>query len=118
MNNPPSYIKDLQKRLKEGKFVLKTQQQIEKDFAKFNLFFPDSFIETALTTTEILDLITSRLISFSEEGETRMLQLMYTIDVKEGDFLKLTQEADFFQQLAYMVLEREALKVFLREKFS
>ena len=39
---------DLQSYFDNAAFVLKTQQQIAKDFAKFNLFFPEKFEETPL----------------------------------------------------------------------
>jgi hypothetical protein len=53
-----------------------------------------------------------------QEGETRLLQLLYTIDFPEKEFLSLTTQADFLAQLSQRILFREAYKVYLRKKFS
>ena len=99
-------------------FVLKTQHQIHKDFAKFNLFFPESFENTAFSKHEI-ELEISQLIShFLSQRETRLLQLIYTIDLPEKDFLALTTHPNFVMELSKKILYREAMKVFLRMKFS
>jgi hypothetical protein len=53
-----------------------------------------------------------------QEGETRLLQLLYTIDLPEKEFLSLTTQADFLALLSQRILFREAYKVYLRKKFS
>jgi hypothetical protein len=53
-----------------------------------------------------------------KEGETRLLQLLYTIDLSEKEFLSLTTEPDFLKLLSEKILFREAYKVFLRAKFK
>jgi hypothetical protein len=99
-------------------FVLKTQRQIAKDFAKFNLLFPDNF-ETELHSKAIIEeLIAERITEIMQEGETRLLQLLYTIDLSEKEFLSITTEPDFLKLLSEKILMREAYKVFLREKFN
>ena len=50
-------------------------------------------------------------------GETKWMQLLYTIDIPEQTFLSLTQEKDFIQLLSQAILKREAMKVFFRSKF-
>lgn len=109
---------ELQNHFNNEEFVLKTQQQISKDFAKFNLMFPESFENTPFTKEEIEQFIADHLVEILKFGETRLLQLMYTIDLSEKEFLHLTTQADFIQQLSKKILFREALKVFLRSKFS
>jgi hypothetical protein len=52
------------------------------------------------------------------EGETRLLQLLYTIDLTEKEFLSITMDRDFLKLLSEKILFREAYKVFLRDKFS
>lgn len=99
-------------------FVLKSQQQIAKDFAKFNLFFGEEFEEQALKREEIESLIAERIADLMKEGETRLLQLLYTIDLPEKEFLSLTTQPDFITELSSRILFREAYKVFLRTKFS
>lgn len=117
-------MKDLisQAELKEyfnnEEFVLKTQQQISKDFAKFNMIFPEKFENTLFTKEAIEGLIADHLIEFLKEGESRLLQLMYTIDLPESQFLHLTTQTNFIQLLSEKIVMREAYKVFLRKKFS
>jgi hypothetical protein len=99
-------------------FVLKTQQQIEKDFAKFNLNFPEEFISTPFSKVQIEGLIMERVSDLMRGGESRLLQLLYTIDVSEKEFLKSTTQPEFLTQLAENILRREAYKVFLRMHFK
>jgi hypothetical protein len=99
-------------------FVLKTQQQIVKDFAKFNLFFPENFETVVYTKEQIEVLIAEQVAELMKEGETRLLQLLYTIDLSEKEFLAITTDPDFLILLAQKILMREAYKVFLRSKFS
>jgi hypothetical protein len=99
-------------------FVLKTQQQIAKDFAKFNLYFLDSFEIEVTTKEEIERLIGQLLVDLMKQGETRLLQLLYTIDLSEKEFLHITTDPNFIQLLSEKILFREAYKVFFRTKFS
>lgn len=99
-------------------FVLKTQHQIAKDFAKFNLFFSNSFEIEQLSKEEIEQLIAQLLVDIMKQGETRLLQLLYTIDLEENEFLHITSDPNFVQLLSEKILLREAYKVFLRTKFS
>ena len=99
-------------------FVLKTQQQIAKDFAKFNLYFSDSFANEPISKNEIERLIGQLLVDLMKQGETRLLQLLYTIDLSEKEFLHITTDPNFIQLLSEKILFREAYKVFLRTKFS
>ena len=99
-------------------FVLKTQQQISKDFAKFNLIFPEDFEKNVFSKEAIEQLISEQVTDLMKEGETRLLQLLYTIDLSEKEFLSITTNSNFLQLLSEKILLREAYKVFLRQKFS
>jgi hypothetical protein len=117
MNDLITYS-ELQHHFNNEAFVLKTQQQIAKDFAKFNLFFSESFETEVFTKSEIEELLAQQIVEIMKEGETRLLQLLYTIDLSEKQFLHITTEPNFIQLLAEKILFREAYKVFLRSKFS
>jgi hypothetical protein len=116
--NELSEFQALQQSLNDSDFVLKTQEQIAKDFGKFNLFFPEEFTTTALSKETIESFVSERIADLMQEGETRLLQLLYTIDLPEKEFLSLTTQADFLAQLSQRILFREAYKVYLRKKFS
>ena len=110
-------ISQSNKILSNEEFVLKTQQQIQKDFAKFNLEFRENFIFDLWTKEEIELAIQENLAIIIKFGETKLMQLLYTIDIPEEQFLRLTQEQNFLPLLAEAILKREALKVFFRSKF-
>ena len=117
MEDLKSYA-ELQNYFNNDAFVLKTQQQISKDFATVNLFFTDSFETNPFSQEEIEAQIANQLVDIMKQGETRLLQFLYTIDLAEKDFLHITTQRNFVQELAHKVLYREAYKVYLRMKFS
>jgi len=98
-------------------FVLKTQHQIHKDFAKFNLEFPEKFVFEVWTKEQIEEAIQERLKEIIKFGETRLLQLLYTIDIPENQFLNLVTAPDFLVSISQAILKREAMKVYFRSKF-
>ncbi len=98
-------------------FVLKTQQQIHKDFAKFNLDFPENFIFEPCSKEQIELVIQDNLAIIIKFGETKLMQLLYTIDIPEEKFLQITQDPNFMQVLSEMILKREAMKVYFRSKY-
>ena len=98
-------------------FVLKTQHQIHKDFAKFNLEFPESFVFDVWTKEQIEEAIQERLKEIIKFGETRLLQLLYTIDIPEKQFLNLVTAPEFLVSISQAILKREAMKVYFRSKF-
>jgi hypothetical protein len=110
--------KQLSTFLGNEEFILKTQQQIAKDFAKFNLFFEESFEIESHSKEEIERLIAPLIVDLMKQGETRLLQLLYTIDLSEKEFLHITTDPNFIQLLSEKILFREAYKIFLRAKFS
>lgn len=110
-------ISQQQKTAYNEEFILKTQQQINKDFAKFNLEFRESFTLEPWTKEEIEVALEENLAIIIKMGETKLMQLLYTIDIPEQTFLSLTQEKDFIQLLSQTILKREAMKVFFRSKF-
>ena len=103
---------------KDGQFALDTQKQLVKDFASFNLHFEENFSNEPFPIEKIHVCIANQLVELMKEGETRLLQLLYTIDLPEKEFLHLTTEPDFLKLLSERILLREAYKVFLRRKFS
>ena len=104
-------ISQSNKILSNEEFVLKTQQQIQKDFAKFNLEFRENFIFDLWTKEEIELAIQENLAIIIKFGGTKLMQLLYTIDIPEEQFLRLTQEQNFLPLLAEAILKREALKI-------
>jgi hypothetical protein len=98
-------------------FVLKTQQQIAKDFASSGFEFSPAFSESELNYIEIVDLISFQLEDILKLGEAKLLQLLYQIDVPQTTFLELIKEDDFVIKLSEIIIQREAYKVYLRSQF-
>jgi hypothetical protein len=117
MNSAIPYA-ELQIYFDNSGFVLKTQHQILKDFASYRLFFNERFSQESLSKDEIVDAISEQLGVIILEGETRLMQLLYTIDLPEQEFLSLTTENNFLRLLSEKILFREAYKVYLRMQFS
>lgn len=109
---------ELEIQLRNGHFVLQTQKQLIKDFAKFNLFFPETFEHAPQMKEHLEEHIAYLLLDLLHEGERRLLQLLYTIDIPEKEFLQLVTSNAFLPTLSKKILLREAYKVFLRSKFS
>lgn len=103
--------------LGETNFVLQTQAQIAKDFAKFNLYLPDDAEMRSYSLEELLDVVGKLMAEIMQHGERRLLQLLYTIDIPEKDFLSLIGTNDFLNKLSEKVILREAFKVYLRTKY-
>ncbi len=101
-----------------AEFVLKTQQQIAKDFGQFSLDFDELFLHEPLPMTEILFRTEEKVAELMKEGEQRFIQYLYLVDIPEKDFLSLTGSSDFITKISQLILKREAYKVYLRRKFS
>lgn len=89
-------------------FVLKTQQQIAKDFGSCGVDFSKDFLVSNYTTNEILEEIQLALKKVHSIEE-----LLYRIDVPEELFM----HSQDFETLSEIILRREAYKIWLRSQF-
>lgn len=99
-------------------FVLNTQKQLAKDFNQNGFSFSQEFSEIALTREEIEQAVAEQLMEIMRLGETKLLQLLYTIDLPEKEFFSILGKSNFLQELAAKIVFKEAYKVYLRKKFS
>lgn len=92
-------------------------QQLNKDFQMANVDY--QFKETTLPKNlhEILSQILLKLINAQYDD---YLNLLYRIDVAETDLLKVRSEnlEESIEKVAFLILTREAQKVWLKRKFS
>ncbi len=116
--NSPSRRFDLDVSIADVDFRSATQEQIVKDFAKFDLYFPDGFKTTVFSIEEIEYLVGQHVVALIEKGERHLLQLLYTIDIPEKKFLNMLSQVDFLNVLTHQIVLREAYKVWLRANFS
>lgn len=107
---------ELKDAFNDGSFVVKTQQQILKDFQRSGFDIPT--LEEKTYDYESLDLIVQESLSeVIKAGEKTLLQLIYQIDLPQQLFLEVVTKSTFLEELSELIIRREALKVHLRSKF-
>ena len=99
-------------------FVLKTQQQIAKDFGTAGVDFPKDFCSVPIALDLLITDLSIRLKEVESSNPSTFSQLLYQIDIPESILPDLAQSDDYYSSLAEVVIKREAYKVFLRSKFS
>ena len=109
---------DLELSFNSEAFVLKTQQQIAKDFAVIQQHFPENFETEVYSKEQIESFLKEKISYLIQHSEAQFGQLLYTIDIPEKQFRSLTSSPEFVSKMAEVILRREAYKVFLRIKFS
>ena len=95
--------------LSDQSFRAATLEQIQKDFQRCGL---------ELNSMDLNELLTSIELCISHVSNAQLQQLIYLIDIPEALFLSLSRKETFHQELSEAILMREALKVYLRNKFS
>ena len=98
-------------------FILKTQQQIHKDFSVQGLTVNDILLDKELDYEAIFSIVTDALSAVMRLGERQLLQLNYQIDIPQSQFLEAITEENPIEELAALIIRREAYKVYLRTKF-
>ncbi len=92
-------------------------QQLNKDLHLSNIDF--EFQET-LTSLELKSLLIEFLMNLITNNYDDYLNLLYRVDVPEQSLIKLASERlqDAIEQVAFLVLKREAQKVWLKQNFG
>ena len=99
-------------------FVLNTQKQLAKDFGQNGFYFSEAFSEVSFSRDEIEQVVAEQLMEIMRLSETKLLQLLYTIDLPEKEFFSILGKSNFLQELAAKIVFKEAYKVYLRNRFS
>lgn len=103
-------IADLHLRFKIDSFVQKTIEQLNKDLALAGLDWQFQLTDKS-EIPQIIEGLNQKFRELSVSQNQALNQLLYTIDLPEDLF---TSD----ENLAELILRREAYKVYLREKFS
>ena len=111
---------DLVASLSNHGFVLKTQQQISKDFNQHGFEFEPKFDSEAYEITNLRNAVQEMLLEVMEKQPQKWMPLMYTIDIPEKQYVKFVSDrsVDWIIDFAFLVIKREAQKVFFRESFK
>lgn len=109
----------VEETLNSSEFVLKTQQQIAKDFRQHGFEFEANFETEVKTLIVLQEILVIKLGEIAENHSNQWLPLMYTIDISEKKYLQFFRNSDknWLTEFSLIVIKREAQKVFFREKF-
>ena len=98
-------------------FVRSTCAQIEKDFALAGIE-----LSISMDNPSALNDIKKQLIDCLDfhlfKGRVSLPQLCYQIDIPENWMNENNSNHEFLEELAQIIIRREAYKVFLRTQFS
>ena len=117
---PEKQQAELEARFDHEQFRLKTQLQIAKDFGVHGFEFAPNFSENAYSIEALVDTIAEALMYMIEKQASSWHPLLYTMDVSENTYLQLatSNKPNWMEEFTWIVIRREALKVFFREKYS
>lgn len=117
---PEKHLAELEARFDHEQFRLKTQLQIAKDFGVYGFEFAPNFTENAYSIENLVDTLAEAMMYMIEKQASSWHPLLYTMDVSEQTYLQLatSNEPNWMEEFTWIVIRREALKVFFREKYS
>jgi hypothetical protein len=119
MNLPETSANDLTNFFNQKEFVASTIAQINKDLQ--GLYYEDYSIDLDLSDNLLQDSIsalTPILTSLSKRMPEQLSQFIYKVDLNEKKFFDSISADSSLENLSYLILEREAQKVYLRKRFS
>lgn len=96
-------------------FVEKTMAQISKDFNRCGIDFEFQLQSNLPLKEQVASEIRNAIVKLSS---TELQQFIYTIDLNENDFLKAVTMNDDLLTLSEKILQREALKVFIKINYQ
>ncbi|NBX79142.1 MAG: hypothetical protein EBQ94_02000 [Flavobacteriales bacterium] len=96
-------------------FVEKTMAQISKDFNRSGIDFEFQLQSNLPLKEQVVSEIRHAIVKLSS---TELQQFIYTIDLNENDFLKAVTINDDLLTLSERILQREALKVFIKINYQ
>lgn len=119
MENELSKTNDLiDQSMNSEDFVLKTQQQIAKDFRQHGFEFETDFETEVKSMQELSETVENKLADIVENHASKWLPLMYSLDISEKKYVHFFSNSsrNWIIEFALIVIKREAQKVFFRQK--
>jgi len=106
----------LQKFFSEEEFVLGTIQQIHKDLSGLVALDHDLKVDF---TADIYPQLEAHLQElFLKMNDQLIQQFVYKVDLKEYDFLNALSAQDDYRKLCFLIIQREAQKVYFKRQYS
>lgn len=111
---------EIENAFSSADFVLKTQQQIAKDFGNHGFEFESDFVVLPYETDLLKETVQEMLSDIVEKHASKWLPLMYSLDISEKNYVRFFENAtrDWLSDFAFAVIRREAQKVFFRQKLK
>lgn len=95
---------------------MRTVQQIHKDLSGLVKVKDDFLLDFS---QDIYLQIEEHLIGIITEMSNSVLQqFVYNVDLKEYDYLNAISTQDNFQKLSFLIIQREAQKVYFKSQYS
>lgn len=119
MATPLSIHSELIPFFDRQEFIVATLNQINKDLQ--GLYYGDYTLEPTHEKPVLEQLVQSLvpiLLELSKRQPEQLSQFIYRVDLQEKKFTEALYHDSGLYQLAHLIIEREALKVWLRLKFS
>jgi hypothetical protein len=119
MNLPESHNSDLTSFFNQKDFVVSTIAQINKDLQ--GLYYDDYTVNLDHSENLLDDSIRALvpiLNLLSKRKPEQLSQFIYKVDLNEKKFFDSLSRDQTLKHLSYLILEREAQKVYLRKRFS
>lgn len=116
MKAPAKTKKDLVHHFDSEDFVSKTIAQINKDLGGVSEVFVESKTDTGeKALAQLIAQLKDVLEGF--DNYEKLMQFIYRVDLNESDFHVALEKGEW-EVLAFLIIRREAQKVYLRQKFS
>ncbi len=96
--------------------MLLTIQQIHKDLAGLVTLKSEVLLDFELDIYPQLEDHLKELLK--ELNDSELQQFVYKVDLKEHDFLNALSAQDDFEKLSFLIIQREAQKVYLKSQYS
>jgi hypothetical protein len=114
---PDKRQQDLFDKLKNEKMYYQLINQLNKDFALSNIQVQFSTTQKSSQLIKDLSLAISNLLKNNYDS---YLALIYRVDISENKLrnLQTNNFETLVQQITFLILERELLKVWLKSKFQ
>lgn len=119
MSLPQQQNTNLNLHFNNQEFIDATIAQLNKDLQ--GLFFDElksDFNPDSSIIDQLIVVLQPVLQALSKQQPEQLSQFIYRVDLGEKKYIDSLAQDISLKQLAYLVIEREAQKVYLRAKFS
>jgi len=107
---------DIKNFFSKEEFVLKTCQQIQKDLLGLSSNNQDFKID--FNQDVMLQLVDLMQLELKNLSGAELQQFIYKVDLNEHVFNAAIAQNDDYEELIFLIIQREAQKVYLKHKFS